>query len=169
MATAATAARHICLSVSRFRDLIGEGVFKRMPAGKYDLRVIRETYCRHMQKIAAGRAADGGAALSTQRSRLASAQAARMEFEVSREMGNFVSLPVIKDMLISTFSTIREVALGTAGKISDGLQAFTPLDREAIFKVINGEIIAMLEELSDPDGLACQAADASAKTKGTRS
>jgi len=150
MATAATAARHICLSVSRYRDLIGEGVFKRMPAGKYDLRVIRETYCRHMQKIAAGRGADNGAALSTQRARLADAQAQRAEFENVRMMGGYVSLEVFKKQFITSLMTMRERALSTPGKISDGLQPYTPKDRDAIYEIVKGEIYEMLEDLSNP-------------------
>jgi hypothetical protein len=33
MVTAVEAAQHICLSPSRFRDLVAQGVFKRMPSG----------------------------------------------------------------------------------------------------------------------------------------
>jgi hypothetical protein len=88
MSTASEAALHICLSVSRFRDLVAEGVFKRMPPGKYSLKVIRETYCRHAQKRMAGRAADGGENLSMQRAKLASVQTARLEFEAARETGS---------------------------------------------------------------------------------
>jgi len=38
------AGKHICLEVSRFRDLIAAGVFKRKPNGRYNLDEIREAY-----------------------------------------------------------------------------------------------------------------------------
>src|ERR1700722_3717415 len=113
MATAVKAGKHICLSPSRFRDLVAEGVFERMPAGKYDLTTIREAYCLHMQKIAAGRAADGGAALSTQRARLADAQASAAEFKNAQAQGSVVELSVMRRQLEYVFSVLREIALST--------------------------------------------------------
>jgi hypothetical protein len=112
MSTASEAALHICLSVSRFRDLVAEGVFKRMPPGKYSLKVIREAYCRHAQKRMAGRAADGGENLSMQRAKLASVQTARLEFEAAREQGQYVHLDVMKRLLIRSFAVFREQSLG---------------------------------------------------------
>jgi hypothetical protein len=150
MATAVTAARHICLSASRFRDLVAAGVFKRMPAGKYDLRTIREAYCLHMQKIAQGRAADGGAALSTQRARLADALANAAEFKNAQSMGGFVSLPLFQKHFEDDLIVLRERALSTPGKIADGLQPFTPLDRAAIHDVVRGEIFEMLDDMANP-------------------
>src|SRR3981081_3663724 len=67
MVTAVKAARHICLSPSRFRDLVDAGVFARMPPGKYDLTTVREAYCLHAQRVMAGRGDDGGKSLSERR------------------------------------------------------------------------------------------------------
>jgi hypothetical protein len=163
MSTASEAALHICLSVSRFRDLVAEGVFKRMPPGKYSLKVIRETYCRHAQKRMAGRAADGGENLSMQRARLASVQTARLEFEAAREQGQYVHLDVMKRLLIRSFAVFREQSLGMPGKWADALQPHSPMDRAAIAEVLRTEVIDMLTDFSSPDGVLSQAIGESTK------
>jgi phage terminase Nu1 subunit (DNA packaging protein) len=150
MSTANESAKHIFLGISRFRDLIGSGAITRQKSGRYKLDVVREEYCLHMQKIAAGRGADGGAALSEQRSRLAGAQAERAEFENVRAMGGFVELEVFKRQLVADLMTTRERALSTPGKISDSLTPYTPKDRDAIHEIVKREIYEMLEDLSNP-------------------
>jgi phage terminase Nu1 subunit (DNA packaging protein) len=152
MATAVTAAKHICLGASRFRDLVAEGVFKRMPAGKYDLKTVRETYCLHMQKIASGRGADGGAALSAKRARLADAQAQAAEFKNAQMQGGFVELPVMKNLLTVMFGIIRERLLSMPGKIADSLTPHCAEDRATISDTIRTEVHDALTELHDPAG-----------------
>jgi phage terminase Nu1 subunit (DNA packaging protein) len=160
MSTASEAALHICLSVSRFRDLVAEGVFRRMPPGKYSLNVVREAYCQHAQKRMAGRAADGGEALSTQRAKLAAVQTQRLEFEAALEQGQYVHLDVMKRLLIRSFAVFREQSLGMPGKLADSLVG---LDRTAIHEVIRSEVYSMLTDFSSPDGVLSQAIDESTK------
>jgi hypothetical protein len=159
MSTAIQAAKHVCLSPSRFRDLVAESVFKRMPSGQYDLKTVRESYCLHMQKIAAGRAADGGASLSAQRSRLAKAQAENAEFKNALAAGRFVDLEIVQRQLEAKLTTMREVALGTPGKIADSLTPHCAEDREAIFEIIRGEVYEMLTSLSEPGSYSAGIAD----------
>jgi hypothetical protein len=168
MATAAKAALHIFISPSRFRDLVDEGVITRQPTGGYNFDVVREQYIRNAQRVMQGRGADGGEALSAKRARLADAQASAAEFKNAQAQGNFVELSLMKQMLEQTFLVMREIALGTAGKVADSLQPFTPLDRTEIYRVIHAEICTMLESLADPHGLACQAADKVVGSKGSR-
>jgi phage terminase Nu1 subunit (DNA packaging protein) len=96
MATATEAADHVFISPSRFRDLIGVGTITRMPAGKYNLHKVREEYCRNAQRVMQGRAAEGGAALSTQRARLATAQAEAAELKNDVRRGDFIALRLVK-------------------------------------------------------------------------
>jgi hypothetical protein len=99
---------------------------------------------------------------------LAAAQTQAAEFKNQQAMGQFVELSLMQRMLQQTFLVMREIALGTAGKVADTLQPFTPLDRTEIYRVIHAEICTMLESLADPHGLACQAADKVVGSKGSR-
>jgi hypothetical protein len=108
----------------------------------------------------AGRAADGGEALSTQRAKLAAVQTQRLEFEAAREQGQYVHLDVMKRLLIRMFSVFREQSLGMPGKLADSLVG---LDRAAIHETIRIEIFEMLTDYSSPDGVLSQAIDESTK------
>lgn len=149
MATAAQAAKHICLSVSRFRDLIGT-VFERQPSGRYDLTTIREAYCLHAQKVMAGRADDGGKALSERRGRLAEAQTQAVELKTAIMSGEYVSLDAVQRIWESDLIVFRERSLSVPGKCADSLQPFTPKDRGEIEEILRSEIYDMLTDLSDP-------------------
>jgi hypothetical protein len=151
MATAVKAGQHICLSVSRFHDLVAGGVITRAPPGKYDLDKVREEYCRHAQKVMQGRGSDNGASLSAQRVKLAEQQTIAVERRNAAEAGDLVSLDLIGRRLDSTFTTMREIALGVPGKIADSLQPHSALDRGAITEIVRGEIYEMLETLSEYD------------------
>jgi phage terminase Nu1 subunit (DNA packaging protein) len=139
MATAAKAAKHICLSVSRFRDLVDEGVFERQPSGQYNLDVIREAYCRHAQKVMQGRGADHGAALSTQRARLAEAQTAAAEIKNAVSRGEFVSLAGVQRVVEDQYSVVRERTLSTPGKCADRLTPHCAEDRGQILQILMEE------------------------------
>jgi hypothetical protein len=119
MATAAVAARHTCLSASRFRDLVSAGVFERQPSGKYDLKTIREAYCLQMQKVAAGRGDDGNGALSKQRAKLAEPQTASAVLKTAILSGGYVSIELVVRKLETMFATMKEIAMSTAGKVAD--------------------------------------------------
>src|SRR5882757_7977358 len=77
MATAAEAAKHICLGIARFRDLVAMGVIPHALSGKYDLDAVREAYIPSLQRKASGREEEGGGSLSMQRARLAEAVGSR--------------------------------------------------------------------------------------------
>ena len=115
MATATQAAAHICLSVSRFRDLIGT-VFERQPSGRYDLDVIRENYCRYAQKVMQGRTDDGGKALSQRRGRLAEAQTQAVELKTAILSGEYVRLSSVVHVVEEQYAVVRERVLSTPGK-----------------------------------------------------
>jgi phage terminase Nu1 subunit (DNA packaging protein) len=169
-ASAAAAAAHINLSGVSFARLLNLGVIVRQAREVgYDLRVVRLARLNQLEALAAGRGGeDGGAVLSTQRAKLAAAQTQAAEFKNQQAMGQFVELSLMQRMLQQTFLVMREIALGTAGKVADTLQPFTPLDRTEIYRVIHAEICTMLESLADPHGLACQAADKVVGSKGSR-
>ena len=147
MATAGQAARHICLSISRFRDLVDSGVIARASPGQYDLTVVRETYIPHMQKLAAGRGADHGAALSTQRARLATAQAAEMKNAAF--CGDLVSLSAVGKVWDREVQNIRERFLSIPGTCADRLTPYSPKDRIEIHEVLREVVYDALNDVAD--------------------
>jgi hypothetical protein len=149
MATATQAAKHIFLSVSRFRDLLGT-VFERQPSGRYNLDVIREAYCLHAQKVMAGRADDGGKALSEKRGRLAEAQTVAVELKNLIASREFVRWEDVQRGQEQNLSVFREVLLTTPGKVSDQVSTHTEQDRFAVFEIIYNEVCDALLILSDP-------------------
>jgi phage terminase Nu1 subunit (DNA packaging protein) len=150
MVTAVKAARHICLSPSRFRDLVDAGVFARMPPGKYDLTTVREAYCLHAQRVMAGRGDDGGKSLSERRARLADAQAQAAEMKNAIMRGDYVSLRLVGEAIEREYSIVRERVLTTPGKCADSLTPYTPKDRKAILEILRDEAHAALTDLSTP-------------------
>jgi phage terminase Nu1 subunit (DNA packaging protein) len=151
MATAAIAAKHIFIGTSRFRDLVGTGVITKQKTGAYKLDTVREEYCLHMQKIAAGRSGDDGAVLSKQRARLATAQAQTAERKNEIASGAYVTTVSVQYELGLIFGVMREIALSVPGKIGDSLQPYTPLDREKIYEIVKREIYEMLTNLASPE------------------
>jgi phage terminase Nu1 subunit (DNA packaging protein) len=149
MATAAKAAKHICLSVSRFRDLVDSEVIARQPPGQYDLKAVRESYIPHMQKLAAGRGADHGAALSTQRARLATAQAQAAEMKNAAFCGDLVSLSAVGKVWDRELSNVRERFLSMPGTQADLLTPFTPKDRAEIHNILRDVIYEALNDVAD--------------------
>jgi phage terminase Nu1 subunit (DNA packaging protein) len=151
MATAVQAAQHICLSPSRFRDYVAQGVIKRKPSGQYDLDEVREQYCLHAQKVMAGRLDEGGNSLSTQRARLATAQADAQILRTGIMSGLYVRLSVFEKVIEEGFMAMRSIALNVPGKISDAVAELSGVDRGVIEGLIRDEIYEMLTLLSTPD------------------
>jgi hypothetical protein len=150
MATAVKAAKHICLSPSRFRDLVDAGVFERMPPGKYDLTTVREAYCRYAQKVMQGRGDDHGKALSERRGRLAEAQTVAVELKNRITNGEFVRLDAVQRYYERHLVVFRERSLSVPGKSADRLTPHCTEDRGEIEEVLRSEIYEMLEDLSSP-------------------
>jgi phage terminase Nu1 subunit (DNA packaging protein) len=165
MATAIQAGKHVFLGVSRFNVLVGEGVFRRMPVGKYDLDTVREEYCRHAQKMMAGRGEDGGKSLSAQRAKLAAAQAKAAEHKNAVMEGEYIPVAAYENYMKKMFTVMREIALSTPGKTAHSLQPHTPLDREKIFEIVRAEIYEMLNSLSDPATITAAVASLIANRK----
>src|SRR5258706_7605432 len=159
-ASAAAAAAHINLSGVSFARLLNLGVIVRQTREVgYDLRVVRFARLNQLEALAAGRGGeDGGALLSTQRAKLAAAQANAAEFKNAQMMGDYMPLGVVKKQLETTFMVARERALSTPGKCADSLTPHCKEDREAIHEILRAEIYDMLEDMSDPVAYAAKIA-----------
>jgi len=70
--------------------------------------------------------------------------------------GCYVDVSVMQTQMITDLMGLRERALSTPGKISDGLTPYTPMDRDRIFQVVKSEIYEMLDDMSDPEAYAAR-------------
>jgi phage terminase Nu1 subunit (DNA packaging protein) len=150
MATAVQAAQHIHLSPSRFRDYVAQGVIRRRPSGRYDLDEVREAYCLHAQKVMAGRLDEGGKSLSTQRARLATAQAQAAEMKNMAASGQLVSLEAVGRVFDRYVRVFRERCLNVPGSTADSLSPHCAEDRIAIEGILRDQMYAALEDIADP-------------------
>jgi len=139
------AAAHCCTSVVSFSRLLDLGIIERQPRDVgYDLDVCRAARFKYLENR------DGGAALSAQRAKLATAQTVAVERRNALDAGDLVSIELVRRSLETDFGVMREIALGVPGKIADSLQPHSALDRGVIAEIVKLEIYEMLENLSDP-------------------
>jgi hypothetical protein len=139
-----------------FSQLLNAGVFERQAKiDGYNLSTIRLKAFAHYRSLAGSRGGvDGGATLAKERARLARAHAETAEFKNSIARGDFVSLKVIQDHLISLFSVIRERVLTLPGKVADGLTPHCDEDRSVITETLRSECHELLEGLSSGEFLS---------------
>jgi phage terminase Nu1 subunit (DNA packaging protein) len=149
-ATAVQAAQHIHLGPSRFRDLVASGVFSHATRGNYSLNKVREEYCSNATKVMAGRAADGGASLSKQRARLATAQAESAERKNAAEAGLLVEVKQVGDVLEGIIVVMRENLLNLPGVCADSLTPHTAMDRGLIADILKQKVYGILRHMAVP-------------------
>jgi hypothetical protein len=131
-------------------DYVAKGVIVKLPNGRFDQDDCRDRAFAHRRDKAAGRTGD----LSNERAKLAKEQTFAAQIKNELSLGRLVNLEVIGKVLDQTFSGMREVALSTAGKVSDQVSAHTEEDREAVYAIIDNEIREMLTVLSTGDIIA---------------
>jgi hypothetical protein len=107
----------------------------------------------------------GGKSLSTQRARLANAQATKAEFQNALACGDYVKVSVMRRFVEVMFNNFREQCLSLAGKVADSLTPYTPQDRSAVHAAIKSEVVQMLEGFADPQGVIGRAVSETAKVK----
>ena len=78
------------LSERRIAQLADKGLAIRAGRGKFDLIASTTNYVRHLREVASGRT-EGTPALTTERTRLASAQAERLTIENKRSRGILIN------------------------------------------------------------------------------
>lgn len=151
--SASAAAAHIGVSLVTFSKLLNTGVIHRQPRDVgYDLTTVRIARLRQLEAAAAARSGvDGGALVAKERALLAREQREAAQIRNQYARGELVSLDAIQKALEELFIGVREIALGTAGKVSDAVSTHTKEDREAVFTIIDEEIRAMLTLLSTGD------------------
>jgi hypothetical protein len=139
------AAAHCCTSVVSFSRLLDLGIIERQARDVgYDLDVCRAARFKYLENR------DGGAALSAQRAKLATAQTVAVERRNAVDAGDLVSIAVVRRDLEADFAVMREISLSLPGKVADSLTPHCAEDRGVITEILRREIREMLENLSDP-------------------
>ena len=151
MATADSAAAHICLAVRNFHNLVARGVIEKQDRGGYDLDIVREEYIRHLQDVAAGRekkqSQAGELNGEQERARKDKELADRTSLQNAVTRGELVSIDEVGRTVEREYAVVRERLLGISGKFGADL----PSDQVAR---IEAEIRDALEELHDPSDIA---------------
>lgn len=147
MATQKQCAAHLFMSTERFNVLLNDAVIKRMPAGKYDLDVVREEYIKHVRDIASGRSGNMKANLdlTEERARLAKEQADSQEMKNSVQRGSLVQIDDVVDIVEEQFIALRAKLLGMPTKIAPLVFASSDL-REAK-SIFEEGVLEALDEL----------------------
>jgi len=147
MATIAEAAAHIDLGERRFFELLENGTIERCHPGEYDLDQVRITYIRHIRKISAGRGAEKGIDLASERARLAREQteAAALKNAVAR--GEYVAIEEVGRQVEAEYGLVRQRLLAIPGKLADSLEGMSREEREA---AMMAEVTEALNELHEP-------------------
>lgn len=148
--TADTAAWLLDVSPRRLRQLVAQGVIKKSDHGRYPIKVLREYY-GHLQKAAQNRGyqlpdEDG---LTAVRKRRLTAQAERLEIELSKLRGELMPIPEYQRELGSACMTIRERMLTLAPRVAQDLEGQA---RGTIEEILDREIRDVLITLATPNG-----------------
>ncbi len=145
MATQAQVAAHLGVSLKYISDLIGKGVLKKAPVGKYDIDVCRKAYIEHIREQAAGRAAAGELVLADERARLAKEQADAKEMENALERGDLVYIQDVAKQIENQFTKVRTRLLSVPTKVAPEAHACASV-RE-VQSIIEQAIVEALNEL----------------------
>ena len=145
---AETAAAHLDLSVTRFNDLVRQGVLPREGRAQYDLDAVRVAYIRHIRDVAGGKKSAGGAPeLTAERARLARAQADKAEMEVAALEGRLVPAESVEKTWLVLATSFRSRMVAMPGKLAHQLAAIqSPAEAEDF---IRKSIYEALDELSN--------------------
>ena len=142
MATQRDIADHLGITQPAVAGLVRDGIIAAAARGSYDVDAARLAYCAHLREQAAGRAGQPGAALdlSTERARLAAAQAESIERKNAHERGDILNRTAVM-LAVSELMTLTVSRLDRVGAIVAGSDYKL---RKRIETAVNGA----LEELS---------------------
>ncbi len=154
---AETAAAHLDLSVTRFNDLVRQGVLPKDGRARFDIDAVRIAYIRHIRDIAGGKKSGVDAPeLTAERARLARAQADKAEMEVAALEGKLVPAESVEKIWTALATSFRSRMVAMPGKLAHQLAAIqNPAEAEAF---IRKSIYEALDELSNFTPQQCGAA-----------
>jgi phage terminase Nu1 subunit (DNA packaging protein) len=140
---AADLAKILDLSEVSIHELVKKNIIPKEGRGKFIPHKCIVYYIRHLREQAAGR---GGTDLTDERSRLARAQAERVEMENEVTRGNLISIEDVRKENEYTDMAIRNKLLGISKKLAPHLFLIDNLAETE--KIIDDNIYEILLELS---------------------
>src|SRR4051794_36752831 len=151
------AARHLFLSINRFRQLQREGVLPRATSGDWTLDTIRRRYIENL-RLAKGNHLPPGSSASTERldldverARLAKEQADRTAMENERLRGKLVDVEAVK-RLIERLVGAANARLGAIpAKLAPVVRPDNPVEARRLLELAVEEVRAELRRLGVED------------------
>jgi phage terminase Nu1 subunit (DNA packaging protein) len=146
--TGTALAAHLDCTRETISDYLAKGLIAKLPNGRYDQDLSRNSVLKHLRDRAAGRTGNASDAnLSTERALLAKEQRETVSLKNAISRGDYIELSVIKHLLIVMFAIIRERLLTLPGKMADTCEMRA---RGEIADLMRIEVTEILDELSDP-------------------
>ena len=108
---------------------------------------LRE-YCGHLREQAAGRNADGGMNLATERARLSRAQAEIAEMNLAERRGSLVPIAELEPRLKSAIIAAREYMLGQPPRLAVLLDGLDRHGREDLLTETFNEFLHLLASMN---------------------
>jgi hypothetical protein len=130
-------------------DHVARGTIKKRADGKYDLQECVRAIFKWQSDKLSGRT--GNEELAKERALLVKQQRVAIQDKNAYARGDLVSLKALEKVVTPLFYTMREIALGTPGKIADAVAEACGGDRALVFRIIDDEIRQMLTAMSEPE------------------
>lgn len=109
------------------------------------LREQLQKYIYHLRERAAGRAADGGLDLATERAALAAMQKQKVELEVAKMRGELVDARELYGYLFTMARQIRNSFQTLPDRIA--VQAAAEIDPRKVFEMLEAEVEQILSDM----------------------
>ena len=123
------------------RELASQGLLVKGARGRYDAPASVASYCRHLREIAAGRAGDAQAGLTSERARQAREHADGMAMKNAVARGELVSAAEVRMTWAMILADVRAGILAVPTRLPE-------LGRVQIER-LDGELRRALEALAD--------------------
>ena len=151
MTSTSAAAAHVFISVTRFKQLLHQGVITRQKAGAYDLDTVRKEYLTYIAAIARDITKSGPLDLTRERAKLAQQQTIMVAHKNEVARDEYVRVALLADFLAAEHAAVRARLLSISGSVADRLARKSRVDCETI---IRDEICEVLLALSETDSSA---------------
>jgi phage terminase Nu1 subunit (DNA packaging protein) len=121
----------------------------------FSLETFSKAWDEHRLRNSSPNAGEDGAShaanLTAARTRIAVANAERIELTNAIARGEYASIETVRDALIPAFLSIREIALSLPGTIADALTPHCDETRGKIVDIVRDKVIENLENLATTD------------------
>lgn len=150
-----TVCRLLNLTATRVYTLATDGVIERPKNGQYDLLKTANAYIHYLQT----RAVYAKASMSEEKTRLAKAQAERVEIENAASRGELIRADIVMDEMAAIFVRFRTRIQAVPRKIAPIVAASTEKQAQDIIENALADALGELYTSFAPDGAESECAE----------